>query len=346
MGVCSGARRSTSQATSRLEGSRQAGQRLVAAAPTALVHFFDADDSDDDSWFEFPWENQAWDLVDLQQPRSAARRNAAAAVLPIYRRLVPGEGWLWPAGRDFLLLLGSGEAIPLVSLEQAAISEAVGPLGALTIACLKPSATATRVGQERLTLEAFRRDYQPLLSGDSWLSKWLLSLAEAARSLDEAELRAMIAAVCHDEQARIGAHVVARAIKQSADKPVAELVSTLLDSMWDSGISTAIASPTEKANAADRSGDAHQALNNRLADVAQRRVGEKRGFTGESRPGIARIAISRSAQSERPWRRQKIDRWLISESATGTTGPAIISAHIQFSPCRVPCPQSSGTNRA
>lgn len=69
------------------------------------------------------------------------------------------------------------------------------------------------------------------MAGDSWLSKWILSLADAAGQLDDAELRAL-AGLLEEGESR---QVIAAALPQlhaRPDAPIAQRVAEVLDHLW------------------------------------------------------------------------------------------------------------------
>src|SRR5205085_258541 len=162
--------------------------------PPALAELWPYDDDDDGGCEEFlrfklPWDHDYWEWNDLTKTLFRSRKFAAAVGLPVYRRVVPRDGWLWPVGRDVILGLASPSIAPEQNLRRISQSYSVGPIAKLVIAFApKRDAMAAREGAQRLTVEGFRKDYQPLLSGDGWLSPWILAMADVARSLDQAVL--------------------------------------------------------------------------------------------------------------------------------------------------------------
>lgn len=122
----------------------------------------------------------------------------AGEILPVYRKLVPRRGWLWPLGRELLISsIARPDAKPLEQENWRSLYDS-GPLGhlcgALACAGLDPkmsqyvAADAARV----LSAKAFQADCAPLLAGDSWLGRNLLSLVDALAKLDEPEIRAVV----------------------------------------------------------------------------------------------------------------------------------------------------------
>jgi len=198
-------------------------------------------DVDDDAWFELPAEKVNWSFEKLTaSPQS--RKNGTPFVLRTYQRLVPRESWLAPAGRDVALYLASESQLPLDGLWTRVRSGDIGPLGCWLIGSFfkdwKPA--LARESLRDMTLEAFRKDYQPLLSGDGWLSKCLLSFADAARSLDEADLRAFASWIDDGIVREIAANWLLT-LKDEPEKPVANGVSRMLDALWAIGLRSAVA---------------------------------------------------------------------------------------------------------
>ncbi|HEY2412785.1 MAG TPA: POTRA domain-containing protein [Pirellulaceae bacterium] len=204
-----------------------------------IAKAFDLDDDEfDNQRFSLPWQPFHWKMADFLKPNSPAGRFVFAPSLSVYRRLVPRDGWLWPVGRDAILDLATESSIPSTSLLNTAKSLAIGPIGELVISSLKDNSTiksaAAQQDQQLLTADGFRKDYQPLLSGDGWLSKWILSLAEAARSLDEAELRSITDPIMGDDsQVRNIAASFLLMLKEEPEKPVADGLSRMFNVIWN-----------------------------------------------------------------------------------------------------------------
>ncbi len=165
------------------------------------------------------------------------RKNLMSTFLPIYRRLVPKTGWMWPVGRDAALQWGSDAKSAGSSLRQAPMSFEIGPAGDLVVGLLGPylgidlTENAGRAGMQRLAAEAFANDYRPLLKGDSWMGQWLLSLAAALRDLDEAELKALVRLLPDDAPQEAIFNCLSLLTKEPG-KPVAEVVPPVLDRLW------------------------------------------------------------------------------------------------------------------
>jgi hypothetical protein len=174
------------------------------------------------------------DLENLLASDPASRRNLAGMLLHVHREIAPKSGWLWPVGRDGILALGGETRIAEESLQTLVNSPDVGPLGELVLASLGAE-DAALTGLGRISAAAFRRDYQPLLAGDSWVSKWLLSLAEAARSLDERELRDL-AGLIEDNNLHETLCAALIQLKSQPNDPVAQSLAAVLDQLWQRGL--------------------------------------------------------------------------------------------------------------
>lgn len=182
--------------------------------------------------FQLPQQLTTYDYDDLYKPDAAARQNLAGAAHRWYRMLTPRNGPLWPVGRDVLLGMGATSPLPAVSLSDL---PEVGPVGELLLASVRGESNAARAGLTRLTLDDFRRDYRPLLAGDSYLSQWLLSLAEAARTLDERELRDL-AAVVDAGPSREAVAATLLHLRAHPNRPVADTLADALDQLWLHGL--------------------------------------------------------------------------------------------------------------
>jgi hypothetical protein len=230
--------------TSHSDSHRRTSAALAAAgklfshwSPPAIANLWPSDDAsatkDDPSRFLAPAQSGKWDLDDIRRLNSPGGRTLVVLGLRIFSRLAPIDGWLWPTSRDVGLFLASGAQVPLASLWSRVQADELGPLGHLLIASLSPGwrpYVAAR-GQNQNSCDSFHKDCQPLLSGDGWLSHCLLSLIEAARSLDEADLQSL-ADFAHDDAARATAATVLLTLQEKQDEPVAAAASRMLDALW------------------------------------------------------------------------------------------------------------------
>jgi hypothetical protein len=161
----------------------------------------------------------------------------AAYVLPIYRELVPRTGWLWPLGRDGLFALygrsvGTWEAIG--QYQQVFDSGPFGHLtSALAVAAFSPpmSQKLANHAMKRLSAKAFRADYVPLLAGDSWLGRNIVSLAKALRHLDESEIEALVRLLPDESQHREVADSL-RILKTDSRRPVRDVLPVVFEQLW------------------------------------------------------------------------------------------------------------------
>src|SRR5581483_10010482 len=101
-------------------------------------------------------------------------------------------------------------------------------------------AMAVLRGQRRLSTADFHNDYEPLLSGNGWLSRWIVSLAEAARSLDEAELRALPALLEEGIVRELAANWLL-ILKEDPQQSVDHLVARMLNAAWNLGLRDLVA---------------------------------------------------------------------------------------------------------
>jgi hypothetical protein len=165
-------------------------------------------------------------------PDPHTRRQAAGVLLGWHRRIAPKDGWLWPLGRD--ALLGFVNELAAEEVGPRAKQQDVGPVGELLFVRLGVERDA-RAAIGKASLQGFREEYAPLLTGDGVLSEWLLSLAEAARSLEEDELRALSAFV-EDEAVRRSFARALTHLKQQPSRPTAEVLAESLDQFWQEGL--------------------------------------------------------------------------------------------------------------
>ena len=179
--------------------------------------------------FELPARDDFDFYQDLWGSDPEARRDAVGLVLGLYRPIVPKDGWLWPLGRD-VLLMHAGAELPKAHFGALARWYDFGPVGTSLLAWLEID-DAPRLGLQRTSLETFRQEYRPLLSGDSELSKLVLSLADAARSLEEHELRALAGFVEREESRRALADALAQ-LRKDSQQPIAEAAAETLDRLW------------------------------------------------------------------------------------------------------------------
>jgi hypothetical protein len=188
-----------------------------------------------------PSHRSSWTIADWPAWNLQAKKNTVGMLLPVYRRLVPQAGWIWPIGRDAALHAVSPSAISEEALREAVESNEVGPLTELFLATAV-SFSIPQIGEaarnasfERLTVKHFQYDYRPFLTGDSWLGRAVISLAEAARTLDDSELQALVRLL--PEKAPHEA--ISRSIlllKNDPDRPVEELLSAALDHAWNDAL--------------------------------------------------------------------------------------------------------------
>jgi hypothetical protein len=203
--------------------------------------------------FWIPSYRAGWNYDDLLKPGSLSRKNAmAGVVLPIYRKLVPRTGWMWPVGRDAVLYWSAQAAPPTSRLLGQVSSFDHGPLGDFVLGSLDTLFLGTfdmpvdgaprgfnarliqnagRTGLLRLSAAAFARDYDSLLEGDSWLGRWCLSTASALRELNESELRAL-ARLLPDDVPREAIVQCLLRLRAGRDKPIEKVLPAAFDALW------------------------------------------------------------------------------------------------------------------
>jgi outer membrane protein assembly factor BamA len=179
-----------------------------------------------------------WSYSNLLNPDHGARKSLTGSVLlPIYRDLVPRSGWWWPAGRDAAIDWAEHGRLSAPQLTEMANSADIGPLGECLLALVAPLAnedlgeTCGLAGLQRLSAKDFRRDYEPLLAQDSWLGKFVVSLAQAVRTLDAAELAAL-GRLLPASVPREGLVQSLRELKSDPRAPIEVVLPQALDRLW------------------------------------------------------------------------------------------------------------------
>jgi len=203
---------------------------------------------------EYNLPRATWSFTDRAVTHSRSQQFGAAVCLRSYATLVSQDNWLWATGRDYLLSQGAAEP-GLASLKRQAAMSDLGPLHALALTATgihSVVTTAAKNGRRNVTLEAFRRDLAPLLSDESWAGKWLLSLTEATRSLDEAELRSL-AGFIDDEEPLVREMVASflALLKEEPDKPAADALLRVVGVAWNLYLGEALATALERAAPAE-----------------------------------------------------------------------------------------------
>lgn len=198
----------------------------------------DDDDKDKDGKlaFQLPPEKTTYQFNDLFSLDAESLRKCTPHFLAIYRELVPHDSWLWPVGRDLLLTRGSSSFVPVGSLLKTSHSSRLGPVGQFALASTRHPAlqiTAADAGMKLLSVEQFRKDYQPLLSGEGLLSKYLLTLADSIRSLDEEEVRSLTILVPENRLPRAMFGAALLSLKDEPDASAAESVARLFKLAWN-----------------------------------------------------------------------------------------------------------------
>jgi hypothetical protein len=163
----------------------------------------------------------------------------AGYLLPIYRELVPREGWFWPLGRDGLFALIGRQAGTWEQIGQYRQLVDSGPfghlMGAVALAPFSPRISQQLASHalQRLSVKSLRADYAPLLAGDSWLGRNLLSLAQALRHLDDSEIRALVR-LLPDEPHHPQITYSLLLLKADPRMPVHDVLPFVCDQLWKS----------------------------------------------------------------------------------------------------------------
>lgn len=210
------------------------------------------DNDDNEHDFQLPPDKTAFDYADFLANDLHSRQKCVPFVLGVYRKLVPTESWLWPVGRDLILAWTTDSGVLLSSLLKTTHSPEFGPVGALAVSSLTKytdiKMAAAQAGREHLNATDFLRDCEPLLSGDGRLSQYILSLAEAARSLDEEELRSLADFLPDDAIVRSCGAAMLLTLKEEPEKPVTEALSRMLNVLWKLGLRDTLTGQLQKFN--------------------------------------------------------------------------------------------------
>ena len=90
----------------------------------------------------------------------------------------------------------------------------------------------SRESLQCLELAAIGHGCEPYLTGDSWSSRWLLSLATALRGLDQPELERLLTLLISDDELRNALAESLVLLRKSPDAPVQNLVPLVIDEFW------------------------------------------------------------------------------------------------------------------
>ncbi|MGE5191836.1 MAG: hypothetical protein ACM3U2_04995, partial [Deltaproteobacteria bacterium] len=201
--------------------------------------------------FRIPWHNVIRPLGDDSPVEPRVYENFVMGWLPVYRRLVPKTGWMWPVGRGAALHYVSHSPTVKANLETTIASGEVGPFGRVLLGTVGPLLQLPPVGVAgedalpHLSTAAFRKDYAPLLAKDSWLGNWFVSLAEALRGLNQEELSALSRFVS-GEQSRMGLFAILMQLKLNPEEPIEPVLAGVLDRFWASVLRDSVESALTK----------------------------------------------------------------------------------------------------
>jgi hypothetical protein len=201
--------------------------------------------------FCIPVPYASYTAEELRKPGSTYRRELVAkSILPVCRKLLPRTGWWWSEARDAALVWASSDPAAVGGLPGPADFPRAGPVGEFLTAAIHifidiPPGNAAARSKLPLhnTPAAARNDYYlPLLKGDSWLGRWVLSLASALRELDEEEQRALLLLL----PPIVGYEAVVQgltSLKSDYDEPVDRAILKILDRIGDARADSARREP-------------------------------------------------------------------------------------------------------
>jgi outer membrane protein assembly factor BamA len=219
--------------------SVRALRRLVGRwSPPTISDLFDdwdAPSNHEKTVFAIPTSSYGFD--GFGTPGSLTRKNCVGLHLPVFRRLAPQEGWLWPVGRDAAMSWALGDKVSSECLAETSASPEIGPIGDLLLGLLDSYLTsdlresAGIAGITHLSVDAFRNDYRALLKEDSWIGRWFVSLARALRTLDNAELSALARFLPANAPRELIVNSL-RDLKANPNQSVESVLPKVLDRLW------------------------------------------------------------------------------------------------------------------
>ena len=225
-----------------LEWLRALPKLIHLWSPPAIADLFEPafqEIPETDAAFRLPTQRAGWSLGTILEPGSQARRLfIARSILPVYHRLVPPGGALWPVGRDLALQWGTDHLTPADRLWSPDLSVDMSPAAQLLMQLFDEhinsplSMFVARESLQCLELAAIRQGLEPFLKGDSWSSQWLLSLAKALRGLDESELKNVLAILIGDDVVREALATSLALLRQTPEAPLQKVVLQVIDRFW------------------------------------------------------------------------------------------------------------------
>jgi hypothetical protein len=205
---------------------------------------FDGDDNSPAAFClpkkQVQWAHPAMSIIDFDGVGTTA-----GYILPIYQKLVPRTGCLWPVGRDSLLALIGRPVGTWDDIRQYEVVADSGPLGhltsALALAKFSPrvSQKLASQGAKRLSAKALQADIDPLLEGDSWLGRNILSLAEALRGLEDSEIEALVRLFADERHRREIADALLL-LKADSKIPVRDVLPDVCERLWRSTVKRSV----------------------------------------------------------------------------------------------------------
>jgi len=161
----------------------------------------------------------------LFKPGSLTRKYLVGMFLPMYRRLVPKTGWLWPGGRNAALYWAAADDKAGFRLQEQFLASLDWQIG--------ETINRSSVSPQSQSLDArgFADLCRPFFTDDSWLGKWCVSLAQSAGRLDEAELNALVRFLPKSPARQTVADCL-RLLRNDLGQPVGQRMQTALDRLW------------------------------------------------------------------------------------------------------------------
>ncbi|NQT39068.1 MAG: hypothetical protein HQ581_16335 [Planctomycetes bacterium] len=154
--------------------------------------------------------------------------------------LFPRLSWPWVVWRETALVVGGEPKYADRTLSAIAASRSTGPICFLTVASLLDRVNPNvahqfaKQGLTRLSVEAFRNDYRPLLDKDFPIGKSVLHMAKVLRDMDDPGVRAITESL--DAEASKRFRQAVEVLRRGRDKPITEALGDVLDALWENGL--------------------------------------------------------------------------------------------------------------
>ena len=183
------------------------------------------------------------DRFELPPPASIAKMGPAPNwtifVVPFAHELFPKASWPLQISREFAYLQTRHTLLAQHAIGRMLSNESSGPLENLVCSWVfgrfHPGLRLefARHGLDRLQRLPFRKDIDPLLAGDSGISKLLLAMTQTLQDVDDREIAAMVEFIPLDDRDRQSLTRALRLIPANRGSSPAEALQMALDDAWE-----------------------------------------------------------------------------------------------------------------